>query len=304
MFEMTRDVPWAGTKMLAEPISASDITARVEKTTYPDMKNSRVVPMRPEKGYISLVKSGFFAPSSFFLPAFFLTPGCLQRMGVVQDSLPPVPEDKEIRAKNRARNEEQKKAKEDKKAKSARRAQRREISAKNRREAEKAGVALPPSPETSVSEIEGGGGNADWLDELAEEDDVIPPAGGGIEIPEGPKAQEGSEAPKGSQAPGGGQTVPHIIVVDEDSAPRERPVPVGPREGEKVSGDESEAPPQPVVPEGLAEPRPVPGAGAGASGEATQAETTVEAPAPSLGEMGARPTAPGALGGPQGAPGS
>jgi len=42
--------------MLAEPISASDITARVEKTTHPEMKNSRVVPMRPEKGYISLVR--------------------------------------------------------------------------------------------------------------------------------------------------------------------------------------------------------------------------------------------------------
>jgi len=34
MFEVTRDVPWARTKMLAEPISASDITARVEKTTH------------------------------------------------------------------------------------------------------------------------------------------------------------------------------------------------------------------------------------------------------------------------------
>ena len=69
MFEMTRDVPWAGTKMLAEPISASDITARVEKTTHPDMKNSRVVPMHPEKGYISLVKCGFLRLLPFsFLP--------------------------------------------------------------------------------------------------------------------------------------------------------------------------------------------------------------------------------------------
>jgi len=33
---------------------------------------------------------------------------------------------------------------------------------------------------------------------------VIPPVGGGIEIPEGSKAQGGSEAPEGSQAPGGG----------------------------------------------------------------------------------------------------
>jgi len=46
--------------MLAEPISASDITARVEKTTHSGMKNSRVVPMRPEKGYISLVSVEFF----------------------------------------------------------------------------------------------------------------------------------------------------------------------------------------------------------------------------------------------------
>jgi len=74
MFEMTRDVPWAGTRMLAEPISASDITARVERTTHSDMKNSRVVPMRPEKGYISLVSVYFFAPSSLFLFPLFLDP--------------------------------------------------------------------------------------------------------------------------------------------------------------------------------------------------------------------------------------
>jgi len=225
-------------------------------------------------------------------------------MRIVRDSLPPVPEDKEIRAKNRARNEEQKKAKEDKKAKVARKAQRREISAKNHREAEKAGVAPPPSPETSVSEIEGGGDNADWLDELAEEDDIIPPAGRGIEIPEGSKAREGSEAPEGSQAPGGGQTVPHINVDDEDSAPREGSVPVGPQEGEKASGGESEAPPQQVASEGQAEPSPASGAEAGGSVEATQAETTVVAPAPSVGEAGVWSIAPGVSGGPQGVPSS
>jgi len=141
-------------------------------------------------------------------------------MGIIRDSLPPVPEDKEIRAKNRAPNEEQKKVKEDKKAKAARKAQRREISAKNHCEAEKAGGPPPDSPETSVSEIEGGRDNAHWLDKLvAEEDDVIPPAGGGIEIPKRSRTRGGSEAPVGSQAPGGGQTVPHIIVHDEDGAP-------------------------------------------------------------------------------------
>ena len=39
-----------------------------------------------------------------------------------------------------------------------RKAQRRETSAKNHREAEKAGLPPPDSPETSVSEIEGEGG--------------------------------------------------------------------------------------------------------------------------------------------------
>ena len=56
MFEMTQDVPWVGTRMLEEPVSASDIAARVSKTTHSDLKNSRVVPMRPEKGYISLLR--------------------------------------------------------------------------------------------------------------------------------------------------------------------------------------------------------------------------------------------------------
>ena len=79
---------------------------------------------------------------------------------------------------------------------------------------------------------------------------------------------------------------------------------MGPKEEEKASEDEFEAPPQPVVPEGLVEPRPASEAGAGASVEATQAETTVEAPAPSAGEAGVRPTAPGTAGGPQGVPSS
>jgi len=59
----------------------------------------------------------------------------------------------------------------------------------NRREAEKAGLPALESPETLVSEIEGGG-DTHWLNELVdeEEDDVIPPVGGAIEIPEGLRA--------------------------------------------------------------------------------------------------------------------
>jgi len=62
---------------------------------------------------------------------------------------------------------------------------------------------------------------------------------------------------------------------------------VGPQEGEKASGGVSEAPPQPVAPDGVAEPRPAPGAGADALVGVTPAETTV--------------VVPGASGGPQGA---
>jgi len=79
---------------------------------------------------------------------------------------------------------------------------------------------------------------------------------------------------------------------------------VGPQEGEKASEGGSQVLPQPVAPEGLAEPSPASGAEAGGSVEASQAETTIEAPAPSAGEMGVRPTAPGASGGSQGAPSS
>jgi len=133
-----------------------------------------------------------------------------------------------------------------------------------------------------------------------EEDDAVPPAGG-IEAPEGSRARGGSEAPEETQVPGGGQVVPHIIVDDEDSAPREGSAPVGPQEGVKASGAEPEEPPHPVVPESLAEPSPASGAGTGAPVEVSQAEATMAPPAPSAGEAGVRQTAPGAAGDPQGA---
>ena len=69
----------------------------------------------------TLLLSLILRPFPFFLASTSIA-GLLQGMGIVKDSLPPVPEDKELRAKNRARNEEQKKAKEAKKAKSARKA--------------------------------------------------------------------------------------------------------------------------------------------------------------------------------------
>ena len=56
LWEMTREVPWVGSRMLEAPVSATEITSKVSRTTHPDLKDSRVVPMRPEKGYISLVR--------------------------------------------------------------------------------------------------------------------------------------------------------------------------------------------------------------------------------------------------------
>jgi len=91
---------------------------------------------------------------------------------------------------------------------------------------------------------------------------------------------------------------------EEDSAPRESSVPSGPKEGERAKWGGSEVPSQPVVPEGPTEPRPAFGAEAGGSVEVPRAETTVEAPAPTAGEMGVHPMAPGTSRGPQGAPSS
>ena len=142
----------------------------------------------------------------------------LQGMGVVRDSLPPVLEDKELRTKNWARNVEQKRAKEEKKAKNARTARHRETSEKNRHAAEKAGLPMPESPETLVSEIEGRE-EPHWLNELTDEEDEdeeIPPVGGGIEVPEGSRARGGSEAREGSHVPGGVRVAPYIIVDDEE----------------------------------------------------------------------------------------
>jgi len=132
-----------------------------------------------------------------------------------------------------------------------------------------------------------------------EEDDAVPLAGG-IEAPEGSKAQGGSETPEGTQAPGGGQPVPHIVVDDEGSVPREGSAPVGLQEGEKASEAEPEGAPHSVAPEGPAEPTPASKTGAGAP----PAEAIMVPRAPSAGEAGVRPSAPGAAGDPQGAPGS
>ena len=109
MWEMTRDTPWVGTWMLEVPVSVTEINTRVSRTISSDLKNYRVVPMRPDRDYISLVRHHlrlrFCLITMFF--ARVLIAICLQGMGVVRYALHPVPEDGEIRAQNRTRNEEQ-----------------------------------------------------------------------------------------------------------------------------------------------------------------------------------------------------
>lgn len=92
--------------------------------------------------------------------------------------LPPVPKDKETRAKNQARNEEHKHLKDEKKAKKVKKAKKAEALAKRRCEAEKAGLLELESSEASVSETEDRV-NSHWLNELMDEKEEDPLVGGG-----------------------------------------------------------------------------------------------------------------------------
>ena len=151
--------------------------------------------------------------SFLFFPALAPIAAHLQGMGVIKDSLPPVPEDKELRAKNGSRNEEQKNKKEEQKVKSMRKTQHHETSTKNRREAEKAGLPPPDSPETSVSEVEGGG-DTHWLNELAdeeEEDDVIPLSAGGPRSRRGRRPEGGRRPPRGLRHWGARESPPTLL---------------------------------------------------------------------------------------------
>jgi len=109
-----------------------------------------------------------------------------------------------------------------------RKAKRRKTFEKNRREAEKAWLPAPESPEVADEE---------------DEDEVIPPISRGIEVPEGSKVRGGSEAPEGSQAPGGERVAPNIIVDDEeDGAPQGG---LSPRVPERGKGHRAAGPRRP-----------------------------------------------------------
>jgi len=63
MWEMTRETPWVGTRMLEAPVSAPEISTRILRTISSDLKDSRVAPMRPDRGYISLVRRHLYLRS-------------------------------------------------------------------------------------------------------------------------------------------------------------------------------------------------------------------------------------------------
>ena len=68
MWEMTLDVSPVRTWMLEEPVPASEITLRLSKTVSSELKNYRVISMRPKRGYISLVR--YFRPHLCFVDFF------------------------------------------------------------------------------------------------------------------------------------------------------------------------------------------------------------------------------------------
>jgi hypothetical protein len=72
MWEMTPEVSLIGTQMLEESVSIVEIALRLSWTVSLDLKNYRVNPMCPERGYISLVSDTLLLPS--LLPWFPVHP--------------------------------------------------------------------------------------------------------------------------------------------------------------------------------------------------------------------------------------
>ena len=63
MWEMTRETPWVGTRMLEALVFVMEISTRISRTISSDLTDSRVAPMRPDRGYISLVRCRLYLRS-------------------------------------------------------------------------------------------------------------------------------------------------------------------------------------------------------------------------------------------------
>jgi hypothetical protein len=70
MWEMTPEASLVGTQMLEETVSAAEIALRLSWMVSSELKNYRFIPMRPERGYISLVR--YFRSHPCFVGFFFI----------------------------------------------------------------------------------------------------------------------------------------------------------------------------------------------------------------------------------------
>ena len=141
LYEMTPDEPIDGIRMSAVALSNEEILRRVRETVEGRLRSSGLTPfpMRPSWGYISLVSFSLLWPPSpscslRFSPIPYCVLPFLQGMRDVRASPPPVPEDAERRAKNRAHAEAHKEQKDTGEARHKRKNLEREELEKRRRQ--------------------------------------------------------------------------------------------------------------------------------------------------------------------------
>ncbi|XP_066323517.1 uncharacterized protein [Miscanthus floridulus] len=158
LFEMTLRDPIADIKMSAFALTDDETLRRVREAVdgRPKIDDLMPFPMRPSRGYISL--------------------------GIrdVRDSPPPVLEDAQLRAVNRARAEEEKKKKDAKEAKCTKKLLTREKLDAHRQRQKLDGLPLEPSLSSSVSDSSGDGDGHDMgtacLEHLPDIREMVPGA--------------------------------------------------------------------------------------------------------------------------------
>ena len=140
LFEMTPDEPIDGIRMSIVALPDEEILRRVRETVEGRLRRSGLTPfrIRPSRGYISLVSCVLLRPSRpsrslhfWSVPSLRLL--FLQGMRDVRASPPPVPEDAERRAENRAHAEEFKERKDAEEARRKKKSLERDELEKRRR---------------------------------------------------------------------------------------------------------------------------------------------------------------------------
>jgi hypothetical protein len=157
---MTPAEPIHGIRMSAGPLSDEEILRRVRETVEGRQRINDLFPiqMRPSRGYISLVSCVLLRPPrpSCLLrlqSVSLLRLSFLQGMRDVRASPPPVPEDAERRAENRALAEAHKERKDADEARRKRKSLERDELEKRRRRQRLEGLPEEPSPSSSSMEF-------------------------------------------------------------------------------------------------------------------------------------------------------